>query len=368
MDKPATTPTPSENNTQPPVPTNSTSQGRVTSPTLPPPPTTTTTTTPPNERPRNPGIGNVPPNTSNNRVPGTPNLPPATSGIDGELPADLAEFVYYFNESAKDNDPAASLGFYDDRVISYFGRKNQTPSDILEDRANYIRKYPTRKYDINGQPKLLSAQNGVYEVKTRVKYSVSNSSRPITGTVDDYLVIRKTDKGYRIAGIDETKAGAPKPQSLAQAAKICREENARYAVGLPGNDPAAVDRPALPGNIENRIGRMMTDFTACGQINDPVACVEFMHPQMNVYYDMKRPSRESLMRDRTNYIRQWPSRKYWLKEKPSIKQLGNGTWEVVTRVGYEVRNSSRRLTGTAVSMMHIADTPEGLKIVSIVEN
>ncbi len=313
------------------------------------------------------------PETQVGNTPATASAPAELKrGADGKyiLPDDLAEFLYYFQQSSKNNDPAASLAYFAEPVSSYFGKSNQTHSQIRRDRSNYIAKYPQRNYVLIGEPEILGAERGVYEVRNRVNYTVRNGGRGVSGSVSGYMVITSTPEGYRIVALDETKPGASQPSRMKSEAKKFRDKAAEMMASggpqtaTPGQTPA----PEAQSPQITDVQAFVKAFNSAGESNEPSACVNFMATNVERYYNLRNPSRDSLITNRRNYIRQWPERKYWSSGEPSIRDLGNGNYEVVSRTGYEVRKGSRRVRGTASSLMRLQQTNEGLRIVSITED
>ena len=333
------------------------------------------------ERPRNPGIGNTPTGTGNStgirvqpRIASPNDSPPQRNVAPsiGGLPKDLEDFVYAFNETSSNNSPGATLPFFGSRVL-YFGKNNQDHNDIIKDRAAYIRKYPYRKYRITARPTVLSAKNGVYELVSPVSYTVQGMGRPISGKVSDYLIVRKTPDSYAIVGIDETKAGAGRPQSIRKAAQRLQSEAASMSQPpLPiADSPAGVDStavnppPVFSGDPEEQVEQLVAAFVKSGESNDPSACLQYVDPEIATYYDLKHPNYAALLKDRSNYIKQWPKRSYTLIDDPEVKEIGDRIYEAVYEISYRVRNSSRTVGGKERSIMQVAETEKGLKIISI---
>ena len=122
-----------------------------------------------------------------------------------------------------------------------------------------------------------------------------------------------------------------------------------------------------PQSETDQIEQFMAAFTDSGQVNKAEANVDFMHSRVEYYYGTKYPSRNSLLRDRSNYIKRWPQRRYWVNGKPSITKLNDGVYQVVSKIGYEVKNGSKKSSGVATSIARVIKTEQGLRIVSIRE-
>lgn len=275
------------------------------------------------------------------------------------LPEDLLLFLFDFNHLSSNNDPAALLPFYADPVGNYFGKARVNHKAIYKDREAYIRRFPQRSYLISSQPVLLSRSGNIYDLMLRVDYAVSGSGKNLSGSVTHSIQVQEQAGQYRITRIEESKAQLP-PREILQ------EEDRRRLSEAP---PTEQGQPGLYDWFQQeQLERFLEAFTASGEVNDPAAGVAFMHPRMDVYYSLRKPSHRDLLNDRSRYIQRWPERRYWLTERPRIRRLQDGTWEAVSRVGYEVRNQSKYLSGVATSVLRMAYTTEGLKIVSIRED
>lgn len=333
-------------------------------------PPTQETPVPPHQYPRN-----------NLELPQT--VQPSWQSRPGQIPEDLLAFLYEFNHLSSSNDPAALLPFYANPVPNYFGKHNIGHQGILDDRAAYIRRFPKRTYLLAGEPVLLSSGPGEYEILARIDYAVAGSGKRLSGSVSDSIRIRQGRSGYEIVSIEEAKAQKPIEPVLTGTNPTGTNPTGTISTGAiqPGSSPTEV--PALspaPGGPVGEPGvydwyqrelmeRFLEAFTASGEVNDPAACVAFMHPAVETYYSMRNPNRDQLLGDRARYIERWPERRYWLTEKPRLRALPDGTWEAVSSVGYEVRSVSRNQyrSGVATSVARLAFAPDGLKIVSIRE-
>ncbi len=289
-----------------------------------------------------------------------PDRPAAPSWIPapGNPPPDLIDFLVAFNRQSSANDPDALMPFYADRLDNYFGQRNVSKDTIRSDRASYIKRFPVREYVLDGAPVLLSSDGETFEVMARVRYRVEGGGTTRSGSVSDYLALRRVGDSYRIESISEAKADAAPP-----------EVQARDSRGL---DAASSGRSPLEDTVYNRliVDQILLFFdalAASGEVNEPSAMVDFLHPEIETYYTLENPSRAALIKDRADYIERWPERRYWLAEQPRLTQVGPGTWDAVVRLGYEVKQGSKKADGIAVSSIRLVQTEEGLKILSIVQ-
>ena len=278
----------------------------------------------------------------------------------GEVPLDLRNFLSAFNQNSAVNDPDALVPFYAERVESYFGRKNVSRATIRKDREAYIKRFPKREYILDGSPVLLAQNGTTYEVSTRVRYVVQGSGRTRAGAVSDHFKIRRGTRFFEIVSIEEAKAKLPPEEETAPPSGD--RQSSRSPVATP---PRTINGTAYKRYQTEQISLFLEAFAASGEVNDPAATVEFMHPQIVTYYSKTNPTADEMIKERREYIKRWPERRYWLREKPKIRPLPDGSWEAVTRTGYEVKSGTDRRTGEATSMLRLTHTSRGLKIASI---
>lgn len=131
-------------------------------------------------------------------------------------------------------------------------------------------------------------------------------------------------------------------------------------------------RPELnrPSNVVSQptdIESFIAAYVESGNSNDPAANVDFMHSTVESYYGKRNQSRSALLRDRKNYIKRWPQREYWLSEKPKISQLRDGSYEVISRIGYRVQNGGEVKSGKTTSVTRVANIGGRLRIVAVRE-
>jgi len=308
------------------------------------------------ERPRDPGIGGpLPP-----AQPTTQRDANSAQDTPQSLPEDLVEFVDFFNQSSGNNSPEALLRYYAADVF-YFGKRNQSHSDILKDRTAYIRKYPYRRYRMTGQPLVLSVRSAVYELVVELSYTVQGMGRPISGKVADYLVVQKAPQGYQIVGIDETHSGAKAPEKLNQFARQFQEKSTSPTQLMTQRSPS------FSGDMDDQIEQFVAAFIKSSEVNDPAASLRYIDPEVIVFYDLKHPSREKLLEDRKAYIKKWPRRHYVLTDEPEIELIGDRIYEVKYELGYEVRSNSHTIGGKESAVMQVAETEQGLKIILLVK-
>jgi hypothetical protein len=238
-------------------------------------------------------------------------------------------------------------------VCSYFlsAQEKQYPEAIPTDQANVvISPYDdTRRLDIAGLKPGSLAEDPVAEKIFRVP-----GSSPVGVDVPpiDSIPPPPTDAS--------TSPSAPLPTDLL---------NFIYAFNQ--NSPSEDNQKQAPGETVyskfeiDQISLFLEAFAASGGINEPSAMVDFIHPQISEFNSMRRPLTTDVLEVRSDYIRRWPERRYWLTEKPGITRISSGSWDVVLKMDFEEKNGTQTNKGVRVSDLRITHTQTGLKIASM---
>lgn len=282
-----------------------------------------------------------------------------------EIPQDLYNFIYAFNQNSGINQSDALLPFYANPVQNYFGKSNFSHAQIKADRAGYIKRWPQREYYLEGTPVYLGHQDNVVEVLTRVRYRVTDGKKVLAGTVSHNYKIRRGNQRYEILSINEARASAA-PENVVRQDIEQRQQIDPSSVGS-GPKPSGQYQP---GTVYSRfeidqLALFLDAFAASGEVNEPGAQLDFLHPNIAKFYHLENPSSNALLKERRDFIRKWPSRRYWLTEKPIITPLSSGSWRVISKTGWEVKNGSKTSRGVVNNHMRITHTPAGLKVMSV---
>jgi hypothetical protein len=73
------------------------------------------------------------------------------------------------------------------------------------------------------------------------------------------------------------------------------------------------------GNVPlERIEGLICNLVTAGQSNDPEACLVYFEYPVAVYFTMTNASRDDVLKDREDFIAQWPIRHYSLTGKPQV--------------------------------------------------
>ncbi|MEM0969274.1 MAG: hypothetical protein AAGJ31_08000 [Verrucomicrobiota bacterium] len=116
---------------------------------------------------------------------------------------DMERFFRRYVASGESNQADACLPFYDQQVESYFGKSNFSHDEILQDRAEFIHRWPQRSYWLEESP-ILVRQSGKHSTyRLRVGYEVRNGGKVRRGSVTDEVDLVHRPQGHRIIGIEE---------------------------------------------------------------------------------------------------------------------------------------------------------------------
>lgn len=304
----------------------------------------------PSTAPRNQDLGTrlktPDPNTTPLRD--SPSARPTNRTTLSNVPSqELGDFIVSYIQSGEAEDPAVALPFFARRVDFYFGEKNVSRDEILRDRRAFVKKWPVRDYEIIHNPVVLDHIDDIYRLMVRLRYYVSAGETPATGSVTDFISVRETPRGFEIIGVEEVRA-------------------------LPGGDDGATEAPQVVPDSDIQpvlpeISRFITAFIASGESGDAAASLKFYDSKVSNYYGQRNPSRQELIQERGSYLRKWPSRHYWLEDRPRIKTLGSGRYQASYGIGYIVSNGARKLTGSNMVQVDLLETADGLKVTSIDE-
>ena len=104
----------------------------------------------------------------------------------------LASFVEAFIGAGTSSfDPSSELSFYADKV-DYFDNGIVNRAFIARDIQKYASRWPQRRFWIDGeiQTRIVNQQQGIAEATFRLKFAVQNPKKTVTGSCDDFLLVR----------------------------------------------------------------------------------------------------------------------------------------------------------------------------------
>jgi hypothetical protein len=87
----------------------------------------------------------------------------------------LKDFIERYVQAGNFDTPDVELEFLADPMIEYFGASGLNHAEIRAEREAYVKKWPTRKYSLEGPPQLLGkAGSDVFVVLAVIRYEVIN--------------------------------------------------------------------------------------------------------------------------------------------------------------------------------------------------
>src|SRR5439155_14067628 len=188
---PTTTPTATPTTTPTPRPTPSVT------PTATPPPRPTPSVTP---TPTPTPIASPPPNVKQPPPRGS------LSGGDTMNPDSLRDYVEAFVQAGLARPVGSELKFFAERV-DYFGAPNVARQQIKRDLVRYNRKWPHRRFWIDGDVQVERQSGNEIKLLFPLRYELRNGSRHASGKVLKSLTLVKTaDNKMQIVAVNESKA------------------------------------------------------------------------------------------------------------------------------------------------------------------
>jgi peptidoglycan hydrolase-like protein with peptidoglycan-binding domain len=131
--------------------------------------------------------------------------PTQTEGqaLDADLLDQIRDFVAGFVVVGIDENVEAELQFYAPKA-SYYDSGVVTKDFIRRDIRRYNQKWPTRRYWLVGDIRLLNdPQEDPVEVQYRIRYAVKNQQQESTGTAIKTVKLQKTSSGFEITSVRE---------------------------------------------------------------------------------------------------------------------------------------------------------------------
>ena len=101
--------------------------------------------------------------------------------------AEAARFLRRFLAAGAANNPAEELACYAP-VVDYFNQGRRDRRFIARDQARYRRRWPLRRYELDGEPELTT--DGV--IHYRLHYEVQDPPRGVAGQTTSEIAVRRT--------------------------------------------------------------------------------------------------------------------------------------------------------------------------------
>jgi hypothetical protein len=131
--------------------------------------------------------------------------PTQTEGqaLDAALLDQVRDFVAGFVVVGIDENVEAELQFYAPKA-SYYDSGVVTKDFIRSDIRRYNQKWPTRRYWLVGDIRVLNdPQEDPVEVQYRIRYAVKNQQQESAGTAIKTVKLQKTPSGFEITSVRE---------------------------------------------------------------------------------------------------------------------------------------------------------------------
>jgi trypsin-like peptidase len=117
--------------------------------------------------------------------------------------ASLASFVEAFLAAGQSNfDPLSELSFYAD-TVDYFDNGVVNRAFIMNDIQEYAKRWPWRRFWIDGEirTRTINQRQGIAEATFRLNFEVQNPKKTVTGSCDDFLLIKTVRSRPEIVAI-----------------------------------------------------------------------------------------------------------------------------------------------------------------------
>ena len=118
--------------------------------------------------------------------------------------AEARRFVESYLAAAEGPSPEGEVSFYADEV-DYFDSGKVSRSVVAKDQRSYYRRWPNRQFSIVGEPTITRTSATGASLRFKVRYALGGGNEKAKGEVENFVRLRKTSAGYKIAAIRERK-------------------------------------------------------------------------------------------------------------------------------------------------------------------
>jgi len=133
--------------------------------------------------------------------------PPAESPPPGQnlTPERVAKLVQDYLRDGETQDVSAQVRYYD-FPVNYFDHGTMDEAFVTRDTANYVSRWPERKYMLIGVPQFVaSGENGETTVEFTIAFSVRNKTHAVSGKTKNFWTIRAQGDDLKIVAIREER-------------------------------------------------------------------------------------------------------------------------------------------------------------------
>lgn len=235
--------------------------------------------------------------------------------------SNVVAFVSRFIESGQ--GPAdAQLPFFAERVEEYFGQPNLDQRAILQDRKDYVTKWPVREFELVGQPVVQERKpDGTIVVAARFNYAVRNATRTASGEGINVLALRTGANGLKIVWVGE---------------ELRRDEA----------DPAT-----------ERLANHVLAFLREGDSDSVTGQIGFYADRVR-YFDEGVKTKAEILQDQKEYEAKWPKRRHEVRSKPTVTRIGDDRYLIRVEASFFVSDGSRSRIITGRSEIELATDRE----------
>ncbi|MHA3771575.1 peptidoglycan-binding protein [Verrucomicrobiota bacterium sgz303538] len=124
----------------------------------------------------------------------------------GITKAEARRLVNEYLAAAEQPTPEGEVSFFADKV-DYFDSGKVSRSFIEKDQRNYYRRWPSRNFELLGDPELVRSSRDAATVRFRLRYAVRGSGDSAKGQIEEVVRLQRTDDGLKIVAIRERKLG-----------------------------------------------------------------------------------------------------------------------------------------------------------------
>ena len=276
--------------------------------------------------------------------------------------------------TADDNVRAAQARLKD--AGFYFGQANGT---LDSETSAAISRYQIRNgLQITGQLDAETAKS----LGVAIAAPAPNTAAPDS---ESWRRLRRSDERF-LERLESTKPGrkpgqAAAPQSTAPPVSRTTRTTTQTSTQPPpppadqgspaGSPPPATDAAGAGyGSVlvlsRERLRDYVGAFVLAGLDPRVGAELEFFGDRVD-YYNQGTLPREKIRADLQSYARRWPERRFWLAGEVDVEPQPDSRLRVTFPLRYEVRNGSKRSSGTVVKSLLVEVVGEDLQIVAVNE-
>jgi hypothetical protein len=117
---------------------------------------------------------------------------------------DARDFIESYLAAAERPSPEGEVAFYASSV-DYFDSGPVARDFVQQDQRRYYKRWPNRRFELIGEPKVTRASNSGASVRFQVRYELQGREGKSSGQIENFLRLRRTEEGLKIAAIRERK-------------------------------------------------------------------------------------------------------------------------------------------------------------------